>query len=165
MIADINRRGGVLGRKLVPVWFEAPGPGSGSDPAQGYQAACSRFTEDSPVFLAIGTLPTDNYRACLQKAGVVLLNEGFTALGQQGFDRFRSSVDINGFDLDRAAAALVRSLVDQRWFTGWDTTFGRPATTSAKVGVISVDLPAFRTAPPRDVGPLTWGTRFGGLRR
>jgi hypothetical protein len=164
VIADINRRGGVLGRKLVPVWFETPGPGSGSDPAQGYQAACTRFTQDSPVFIAIGTLPSDNYRACLQKAGVPLLNEGFTALDKQGFDRFRSSVDINGFDLDRAAAALVRSLADQRWFTGWNTTLGSPATTPAKVGVISVDLPEFRAAVSKVLEPALARAGYPAVR-
>ena len=49
VIDDINAKGGINGRKIVPVF--APINPIGTDPAQ---AACVKLTEDEKVFAVIG---------------------------------------------------------------------------------------------------------------
>jgi Periplasmic binding protein len=56
LIASLNAHGGIDGRKLVP-YIVAVNP-VGTAPAA---AACTRLTEDDPVFVAIATLSPDCY--------------------------------------------------------------------------------------------------------
>ncbi len=52
-VNDINNHGGILGRKIVPVFFTySPIPGSTVGPA----TACTSLTEDAKVFATIGVL-------------------------------------------------------------------------------------------------------------
>src|SRR6476619_3910781 len=54
VINDLNAKGGITGRKIVPVF--APVNPIGTDPAQ---AACVKLTEDEKVFAAIGFFLND----------------------------------------------------------------------------------------------------------
>src|SRR4051812_3012953 len=75
VIDDINERGGIAGRKLVPVYFAYDAQSAESKDAQD-QAACAALTQDNHVFVAFGGGLTENFDACLQKAGVVKLGSG-----------------------------------------------------------------------------------------
>jgi hypothetical protein len=87
VIADLNRRGGVLGRRIEPVIGYYDLGGAAVDP-EGQQAAlCATFTQDHHVFAVLmpyNALPS--FRSCLAKAHTLFLNgsaESTDDAGQQ----------------------------------------------------------------------------------
>jgi hypothetical protein len=76
LIKIINSRGGVLGRKLVPVWHEVRASDA-ADPKTAEQQTCAAFTQDNKVFAAVNA-PTD----CMVAAKVPIAPAG----GQGAFD-------------------------------------------------------------------------------
>lgn len=75
LIADVNGRGGVAGRRLKPVWFsfDSTDPSMTTDAL--YQQICSSFTKDNAVFGAFLT-GNETLKSCLSKAGVVQIGAG-----------------------------------------------------------------------------------------
>lgn len=67
VVDDANRRGGLLGRKIVPVFQETGAVEGAGNPAATAQAACTAFLDDNTVFAAVSISDTS---ACLSKAGV-----------------------------------------------------------------------------------------------
>ncbi len=80
LVASYNTRGGLAGRRIVPVYAELQSSSSnyGSDLA----AACSTFTEDNDVavVLSVVGLYLESFDACLTRAGIPLVT-GDYALG------------------------------------------------------------------------------------
>jgi len=76
LIGIINARGGVLGRKLVPIFHEVQASDL-ADPKRAEQEACAALTEDHEVFAAVNA-PTD----CMVEAKVPVAPAG----GQGAFD-------------------------------------------------------------------------------
>jgi ABC-type branched-subunit amino acid transport system substrate-binding protein len=76
LIDIINKRGGVLGRKLVPLFHEERASDA-ADPKTAEQQACAAFTQDNKVFAAVNA-PTD----CMVAAKVPIAPAG----GQGAFD-------------------------------------------------------------------------------
>lgn len=76
LIAIINARGGVLGRKLVPIFHEVRAADL-ADPKTAEQQACAALTQDNEVFAAVNA-PTD----CMVEAKVPVAPAG----GQGAFD-------------------------------------------------------------------------------
>jgi ABC-type branched-subunit amino acid transport system substrate-binding protein len=74
VINDINAKGGVGGRKLVPVF--APVNPTGTEPAQ---AACVKLTEDEKVFAAIGFFLNDAPLCYLEQHSTPVLGGTMTA--------------------------------------------------------------------------------------
>jgi ABC-type branched-subunit amino acid transport system substrate-binding protein len=66
--ADINRKGGVLGRRLVPVFQKTDAATGSSNPGTTAQAACAKFTQDDKVFAVVLASPA---QACLAKSKVM----------------------------------------------------------------------------------------------
>ena len=150
VIADINAHGGVANRKLVPV-FHATNAQSQQTKATQDQEACSDYTQDHQVFAATDAGYTENFMTCLTKAGVVDVHSGTLLDPDQAmFRRYPYYVDAGTISQDRADAALVTSLVRQHYFTGWNTTLGKPSSDKVKVGVLGVDVPEW-TRPINNV--------------
>jgi ABC-type branched-subunit amino acid transport system substrate-binding protein len=76
LLAIINSRGGVLGRKIVPVFHEVKASDA-ADPKTAEQGTCAAFTQDNKVFAAVNA-PTD----CMVAAKVPIAPAG----GQGAFD-------------------------------------------------------------------------------
>jgi len=68
VIDDINKHGGVAGRKLVPIWYAFDSTSTQPIDSQ-WSAACAHFTQDNHVFAAFD-MGTAVYRKCLHDAGV-----------------------------------------------------------------------------------------------
>ncbi|HVE98320.1 MAG TPA: hypothetical protein VNA12_03990 [Mycobacteriales bacterium] len=133
IINDINKRGGVAGRKLVPVWhaFQAT---SAKTNATKDQEACSTYTEDNKVFAVMGDGYTDTFRACMRKHGVLQLTAGQLYADER--DEMRANpqlYNLIGASQDRWFNSLVPALVRQRYFDGWDFNLGAPAPGSKPV--------------------------------
>ncbi|MCA1710598.1 MAG: hypothetical protein LC789_02735 [Actinobacteria bacterium] len=140
ILDDINARGGVAGRKLVPV-FHAYDAQSAETNAEQDQAACEDLTQDHKVFAAVGG-GGDTWDACMKKAGV--LNTVGATLTES--DRTAIATKSNYFNAnapvrDRVEGSLVPALVRQKYFSGWDINAGGPGSAKPVVGILGYDLP------------------------
>jgi ABC-type branched-subunit amino acid transport system substrate-binding protein len=160
VIDDINAHGGVAGRKLVPVWYDFQ-----STDARPYAVidneACAHFTQDNHVFAVAGDGITDNFPACVLKAGAMMVSSASGIIGPDKayFQRFPYLFNTGYLTQDRMMAEEVRSLARQSYFTGWSSVSGAPAATPAKVGIITFDTPSWNTPLERVLLP---GLRSAG---
>jgi ABC-type branched-subunit amino acid transport system substrate-binding protein len=141
VIDDINAHGGVAGRKLVPVWYDFQ-----STDARPYAVidaeACARFTQDNHVFAVAGDGITDNFPACISRAGGMMVASASSIIGPDRayFERFPYVFNVGFLTQERMMAEEVRSLVRLEYFSGWNHVTGAPASaTPAKLGIISFD--------------------------
>lgn len=135
MVNEINRTGGLAGRKLVPVWYELD-ENTAQTKAQIEQQMCATWTQDSEVFAAFPRdQTTDLLKACMEKAGSVLIGESLSISDARTFAQFPHYFEIGGMRLDRIARIYPRGLAA-------DDYFGEGAV----VGVVTYDTPAFNRA-------------------
>ena len=141
LIDDLNAHGGVAGRKVVGIYhsIDATSTASISDE---YQAACDDLTQDHKVY-AVFAGNDETLLQCLHNRGVLALSANLTRADAAIFKRFPYYFEIDSLNLDRIAAAEVTALKAQGWFSGWNTATGQPASTKAKVGVLTFDIPSF----------------------
>jgi ABC-type branched-subunit amino acid transport system substrate-binding protein len=146
VIDDINEHGGVAGRKLEPVWFNYD-----SLDTRPYAVidndACARFTQDNHVFAVAGDGITDNFPACVTKAGALMVATASAIIGpdEAFFDRFPYMFNTGYLTQDRMMAEQVRSLARLGYFSGWSSVTGAPAAAPAKLGIITFDTPSWNT--------------------
>lgn len=190
VIAEVNARGGVVGRRLVPVFFKWDAQSTQTTASQE-AAECAAFTQDSPVF-AVVTNGTPDFTACLNRAGVLHATTGnYAGHDRDFYRRFPTFFEQRPLQ-ERYQADLVSAFVRQKYFTGWDTLRGAPGTAKAKLGVLVIDrsdylrpmeqvlLPALRRAgypvdpqlvsrvpiysTAQDAGPVAAATKSAVLR-
>ena len=151
-VKDINDGGGVLGRKLVPVYHEFDAT-SGEPQASQEQAACEDWTRDHKVFW-VSYAGGDTITPCLHKAGVAHSNSALTDASTAFYRKFPYYVEAGTLQIDRVAAALPERLRAQGYFGAWDTVRGVAGGASAvKVGIVSFDDPASTFAVDRLLVP------------
>jgi ABC-type branched-subunit amino acid transport system substrate-binding protein len=152
IVDDLNRHGGIAGRKVVALFF-AVDPQSSSTYAAEAQAECTYFTEDHKVFAVIdGTQAVGSLaRPCLEQHDVAFVSDNSVVI---------SDVVAHEFDPDsilwsRLFAALVPSLSRQGWFGPWNKTTGSgDSTAKTKIGIVTADRPALDRAVDRVLLPL-----------
>jgi hypothetical protein len=141
LAADLNSRGGILGRRIVLVPYNQSTAGYTSQPASSEQAACSYWTEDNPVF-AVFSSGLFSLTPCLASHRVT------TVLGGGWVDEAAAAnlreFAAGGIYYRLLAKVFVDRLVAQGYFTGWNTATGQPAPTPAKVGMLYEDTPEAR---------------------
>lgn len=152
LIDDINSHGGVLGRRLVPIWHAVDALSNDSIDSQ-FQSMCSDFTQDHHVFaMFIGASPI--IEQCAQKAGAVAIYENLSVSSSRTFARFPSYVEVSMLDLDRMLLNEAISLARQNYFAPWDATTSQPAATGhAKVGIVTYDTPDYHYAIDKVLQP------------
>lgn len=132
-INDLNKRGGILGRKVVPYFHKID---INSQPAQYQQAACSAFTQDNKVQYV-----TDNlgplFLSCMKKAGIGVLATGRALMTSKGFATYSTFVMPDAIALDRLARLQASRFLEMGYFGNLKTT---------KVGIIYYDEPEFVAA-------------------
>ena len=142
VIDEINERGGVAGRKLVPVFHPIDANSRETNSSQD-QAACETWTKDNKVFAATFAGLTDTLAGCLKKAGVLQITAGGINFHDQEFTRQFPNFYYQVPSLDRMMADLVPTLRRLDYFSGWDVNLAGPAATKAKIGIISLKEPTF----------------------
>ncbi|MFN2521920.1 MAG: hypothetical protein ABR614_01200 [Mycobacteriales bacterium] len=120
---EISSRGGVLGRKLVPVYYEYSASRTYDEIEQG---ACEYFTKDHKV--AVIFLRGELSYECAKKAGIVVV--GFGDAGPV-FDRYPNLFDPTGTRLERLGAATVKGMVQMAWQKP------EPKWPTGKIGLIT----------------------------
>ena len=76
VIADVNKSGGVLGRKLVLYNHPVDVGAFIANPAQTYGEVCADFKDDHKVFAALITISAAELRDCMAKMGSPLVVYG-----------------------------------------------------------------------------------------
>jgi hypothetical protein len=152
---DINSHGGLAGRRLEIVFHTVDASDTTPAAAQS-QAACASFTQDHHVLLALEAVrpvtPSDNFTPCMAKAGSVVT--GVEAnLADRDFARLPAYYDVSALATDHVAANLVDALVNNRYFTGWDTTNGQPGAAPVKVGILAPDKADWKWVVPHVLVP------------
>jgi hypothetical protein len=131
-IDDVNSRGGVLGRKLVPVWHEV----SASDNIDtSQQAACETFTKDNKVLMIF--FRGEIIYQCAKKAGIVVSGAGGTGPVYARYPNLFAPADIR---FERLAAVTVKAMVQ----AGWQKP--EPKWPTGKIGIVSWDNTDYRYA-------------------
>lgn len=131
-IDDVNARGGVLGRKLVPVFHEVSAADNIDASAQ---AACSRWTEDTQV-AAMFFRGEVTYQ-CAKKAGVLVWGTGGT---QPVYDRYPNLFAPSSIRLESLFEKTVHAMVKQGWHKP------EPKWPTGKIGLITWQAPEYEYA-------------------
>lgn len=153
IIDDINDKGGIGGRKLVPVYAEFDSTSSQTIDQQ-WAAICAKFTQDEPRVFAVEGAGVESYRACIHKAGVVMLSASLPTVNAEELARYPAFIEQGYPNIDRLAAYHVTPLVAQRYFTPWNTLTGQPAASGeVKVGILTYSDRVFSGAVDRFVVP------------
>lgn len=127
VLDDVNASGGVLGRKLVPVFHEV----SVSDNIEAsQQAACETFTSDNKVLIMF--FRGEIVYECAKKAGIIAWGSGGSG---PLFEKYPNMFAPSTIRLERLAAVTVNAMVkagwhkpDAKWPTGkvglitWETS-------------------------------------------
>lgn len=145
LVDDLNKRGGLAGRKVVPVFFDLAAEDA-FNPNAGAQKACTRWTEDRPVFAAISLAgPINNgvlYKCMANKQTPFVIAD----------DRLRSSAQMaryaqSGFfygppmpSIERLVPVWVQRAKASGFFSKWDTLNGGPGVADVKVGILDTRL-------------------------
>jgi ABC-type branched-subunit amino acid transport system substrate-binding protein len=129
LIEEINRRGGVAGRKLVLDAY----PISATTPnvEQAYNGACAHFTQDSKVFAVLTAGPA-SFGACLEKGGVLHIGSDLTASSRATTAAQPHGYRPAGIAMEDSAELLVSGLDQLGWFK------------DSVVGVITFDAPVYQ---------------------
>jgi hypothetical protein len=136
VIDYVNKRGGIAGRQVVPVYRETNQEANWDAEAQ---ANCAHFTEDNQTFLVVSALLSisPNLASCLAGRGTPFVLQGRTMLDDTDLRALSPYVYIPGrMSPTRWGAVTVDGLAAQGWF--------RPGMT---LGLVSFDKPQhIRTA-------------------
>ena len=145
LVNDINKRGGVAGRKLAILPY-AEDATSTEPYAVTAQSMCSFMTQDHKVLAVILAGSLGDPKPCLNRAGTGVL-DGNT-LGLMDSDG-RSQIDFAAaaMNIDRSVLAAVQAWTVGNWYSPWDTSTGGPAATGAfKMGILTIDQPSLNHA-------------------
>ena len=137
----LNDRGGILGRKVVPVINDIQTLATASDPTGTGQAVCTYYSQDHPV-IAVWDVNTQidqvpALRNCLAHAKIPLFSVAARAITDAEMASlapyYYHTIMVSW---DALAPVLVARLQSQGWFSGWDSLQGKPGTAPARVGIL-----------------------------
>lgn len=145
LVDDINGRGGLGGKQIVPV-LQVTDLLTDTDPAAVASAMCATFTEDNEVYAVLSINdPGAEVLACLNDAGVPLIASSgatFSFADQGVYDANPLYFNPSGINLDRAAKVLVEGLSAAGFFA-----------SDAKVGLVRLTSPGFDAATKNSLEP------------
>ena len=129
---EVNARGGVLGRQLVPVYHEVS---AADDISQSQQQACETFTSDNKVLMIY--FRGEIIYECAAAAGVIAVGSGGTG---PVYEKYPNLFSPSGIRLERLFQNTVRAMVKAKWHepvAPWPT---------GRIGLITWDTDEYRYA-------------------
>lgn len=131
VIKDLNSRGGVAGRKIVPVYHRY----DREKFIEEEPAACAHYGEDAKVAVVIGQSygHTPDFLACLARHNILFIEGGRIDNDEESLASFPLYVNPDWMNMTRAAQALAPALVDQGFFG-----------SGSVVGILSDEKPRYR---------------------
>jgi hypothetical protein len=150
VVAEINREGGVLGRRVVGIYHDEHIADIFSNPAQNSQSTCAAFTQDHRVAMAFVIDPlgddTDVFYQCMSKGKTPFITAGAYPQTRSSLQRFAPYVHVLQPVFDSFAPTFVTRLKAMGYFAGWDTLNGAAGPGPAKIGLLHVNIPGSQTA-------------------
>ena len=146
VIADVNKSGGVLGRKLKLFVHDVDLATFVANPEQTYAEVCADFRDDHHVFAAMISISARPLRTCLANMGTPLVvydaNVGSIVPAAAFTEHGGNYLYVpNGITTERLAELFVKSLMARSFTQKWDTTKGGPGIAPVKLGLIHADTP------------------------
>jgi hypothetical protein len=134
-IDEVNGRGGIAGRKIEPVFATIDATSNEPFSAQ-FERICERFTRDHKVYAVVGAgQVTENFLACIERAGVANVNGGFSNNDARIFAKYPRYIEVGMMNLTRIAASTVNGLWRQGFFAQGE-----------RIGLVTYDSPQFENA-------------------
>jgi ABC-type branched-subunit amino acid transport system substrate-binding protein len=118
VIDDLNRSGGIAGRKVV-AHFRAETADSLAKPAEADSAACAFFAEQERVFAVVAVLPAPNivFGDCMAKHSVLFLESPNASVDAKILDAWKGSAYLPGTpEATRMAAFWYSGLARTGWY-------------------------------------------------
>lgn len=144
-VREVNKSGGVLGRKLAVYFHEFDLAAAISNPSQTIAEICADFRDDHKVFAVLFEVAGPDLRKCLAKMGSPLLVlKGFSAIMPASAYAEHGGSFLYGptaITVERLAQLFIQSLQARSFTSPWNTTAGGPGKAPVKLGVIHVDTP------------------------
>ncbi|HET6908380.1 MAG TPA: ABC transporter substrate-binding protein [Mycobacteriales bacterium] len=143
VVGDINRRGGILGRTVVPLFHDIATANLETDPTSQAQATCTAFTQDAHVVAVVNIvagidLPT--FYSCLAQHDTPLISAGFVPADDVLFDKYAPYLyKLTAASFTHLTPVWLSRLTAMGYFRAWNTTTGGPASGQAKVGLLYPD--------------------------
>ncbi|HUR50563.1 MAG TPA: ABC transporter substrate-binding protein, partial [Mycobacteriales bacterium] len=141
--AELNRHGGLLGRRVTLVFRDQGTVATAQNPTSAGEQACTFFTQDHPVIAVLNPvtlLDVPSFRSCMAKARVPLLS-----LSVQGIDA-KALTDLAPYYYsgvapawDALAPVLVQQLQGMGYFTGWNPRTGTAGPNPVRTGLLIPD--------------------------
>jgi hypothetical protein len=143
VVDDINKHGGVLGRKLVLVVHDDKTANDNASADTTATRQCADWTQDRPVFAGINIVGSRNRPsafACMANARTPLLISDLTSHTVADLTKFAPYLYAPGVAaMERYVPAWIDRLNARGYFTSWNTVTGGPGAAPVKLGVPYVD--------------------------
>ena len=148
IVDDINRRGGVLGRKLVLVFHDDKTANDNANPDATATSQCNDWTQDRPVFAGVNIVGGRNrpsLYACMAKAHTPLLVSDLASHTLAEVSTYAPYLFMPGVaTVERYVPTWIERLNARGYFGAWNATTGGPGAGPVRVGVPYVDSNAGR---------------------
>ncbi|MCW2573251.1 MAG: hypothetical protein JWO88_3309 [Frankiales bacterium] len=144
VVTDVNKSGGVLGRKLVLYNHSVDFASYVANPEKTYGEVCADFKDDHKVFAAFLYIGDPSLRSCFAKMGTPMMLYGaFTTIPEAAYSANGGSYlyGPNSITHERLARLFVQSLMANSFTAKWDTVNGGPGLEPVKLGLIHADTP------------------------
>jgi len=145
-IAEVNRHGGILGRKVVVYYHNFDTASYIANPSPVVAEMCTDFRDDHHVFAVLFTLPTPDLRECLAQMGTPLMggDGGTSVIPQAQYSAHGGSYFYapQAITVETLARLFISSLMARNFHEKWDTKTGSAGGLApVKLGVIHADSP------------------------
>jgi hypothetical protein len=145
MIAELNREGGLFGRKAVLVANNVSTASMLVDADQDAAQACTHFTQDRRVVAVWNTLTpldTPTFRSCFAQAKIPLLSGSIAPTDTGALNQLHGyATSVISPSFTDLAPTLVARLKAEGYFSKWNTAKAGPGTSAVKVGIITNNTP------------------------
>lgn len=144
VVADVNRHGGLLGRKVVPLFHDMRTASLQVDPQSQAQGACTAFTDDHTVVAVVNIvaaidLPT--FYACLAKHDTPVMSAGFVPVDDTLLRSYAPYLyKLTTASFTELTPVWLDRLTAMGYFHGWNPTTGSASATDATIGLLYPDV-------------------------
>ncbi len=145
---DINRRGGLAGRKIVAVYHKFEIAQYAADSSTANQAACVDWTQDHKVFAVLdpgAIIDDDGLFECMAKADTPLIiggGLGVTTYFKSKYVKYPNLYNLAEFLPEQYVPLMMGRLVARGFFSPWDSSKGAPGTAAlnpVRIGMLYED--------------------------
>lgn len=142
VIDEINGRGGIGGRKIVPV-YHTYDENTAETYAQQDQRACAKWTQDNEVFGIAGGGVSENMASCIANAGAIqIYTDPTSGWSNRWFAKYPHFIHQSGIDINAVSKVYVDSMYRLGFFE-----------KGARIGLLTFDSPDYVYAAQSSLKP------------